>query len=75
MCIMTTGGTPSARDRTPGYGNRQGLGASREVRDAFAKQGVDVYHMGPQQLGKFLHAETARYSSLLEHSRVRPTSQ
>ena len=74
MCIMTIGGTPAPVIARLDMEIGKAL-ALPAVRDAFAKQGVDVYHMGPQQLGKFLHAETARYSSLLEHSRVRPTSQ
>src|SRR5580704_6320028 len=73
MCIMTTGGTPAPVIARLDMEIGKAL-ALPAVRDAFAKQGVDIYHMGPQQLGKFLHSETARYSSLLEHSRVKGVS-
>jgi tripartite-type tricarboxylate transporter receptor subunit TctC len=46
-----------------------------EVRDAFAKQGVEIYHMGPRQLGDFLQSEAARFSSLLKQAGVKGTSQ
>jgi hypothetical protein len=41
-----------------------------EVRDAFAKRGVEIAHMNPNQLGAFLQAEAARFNGLLKHSRV-----
>ena len=46
-----------------------------EVRDTFAKQGVDIAHMNPNQLGAFLQAEAARFNSLLKNSRVSRASQ
>jgi len=45
-----------------------------EVRDAFAKQGVEIFHMGPNELGKFLQSEAARFASLLRNSRVKGTA-
>jgi tripartite-type tricarboxylate transporter receptor subunit TctC len=69
ICIMGTGGTPApiiARlDDTIAK-----VLTLPEVREAFAKQGVEIFHLNPQQLGEFLHAEAARFSSLLKHSRV-----
>jgi tripartite-type tricarboxylate transporter receptor subunit TctC len=44
--------------------------AMPEVRDTFAKQGVDIAPMDPNQLGAFLQAEAARFRSLLKNSRV-----
>jgi tripartite-type tricarboxylate transporter receptor subunit TctC len=44
--------------------------AMPEIRDTFAKQGVEIAHMNPNQLGEFLQAEAARYGSLLKYSRV-----
>lgn len=71
ICIMATGGTPApvlARlDQE--IGKALALPA---VRDDFAKQGVEIFHLGPQQLGQFIHAEAARYAGLLKHSRVKP---
>jgi len=44
--------------------------AEPEVRDTFAKQGVEIAHMNPNQLGRFLQAEAARFGGLLKNSRV-----
>jgi len=74
VCFMTTGGTPAPIIARLDQEIAKAL-ALPEVRDAFAKQGVDVFHMGPDELGTFLHAEAARFSSLLRHSRVKGTLQ
>jgi tripartite-type tricarboxylate transporter receptor subunit TctC len=74
ICLMTTGGTPAPIIARLDEEIAKAL-ALPEVRDAFAKQGVETFHMGPQQLGEFLHSEAARFSSLLKHSRVKGTSQ
>jgi tripartite-type tricarboxylate transporter receptor subunit TctC len=69
ICIMVTGGTP-----TPVVARLDGEIAKAlavpEVRDAFAKQGVEITHMKPNQLGEFLRAEAARFDGLLKYSRV-----
>jgi tripartite-type tricarboxylate transporter receptor subunit TctC len=69
LCIMTTGGTPA-----PIIARSDDAIASvltlPEVREAFAKQGIGTLYMNAQQLGIFLHAEAARFSGLLKHSRV-----
>lgn len=69
ICIMTTGGTPA-----PIIARMDGAIAKvltlPEVREAFAKQGVEIFYMNAQQLGVFLHVEAARFSSLLKHSRM-----
>jgi tripartite-type tricarboxylate transporter receptor subunit TctC len=69
ICIMTTGGTPAPIIARLDAEIAKAL-ALPEVRAAFAKQGVEIFHLNPQQLGEFLHAEAARLSSLLKHSRV-----
>ncbi len=74
ICIMATGGTPAPILARLDAEIAKAL-AVPAVHDAFAKQGVESFHMGPQDLGTFLHAEAARYSSLLKHSRVKATSQ
>ncbi len=73
ICFMTTGGTPAPIIARLDDEIAKTL-ALPAVRDAFAKQGVEIFHMGPAELGTFLHAEAARYSSLLKHSRVKATS-
>ena len=69
ICIMGTGGTPAPIIARLDREIAKAL-ALPEVRDAFAKQGVDIFYMNSQQLGKFLRSEAARFSSLLQHSRV-----
>jgi tripartite-type tricarboxylate transporter receptor subunit TctC len=70
LCFMGTGGTPAPIVARLDEEIAKAL-AQPEVRDAFAKQGVDIFHMNPDELGKFLRSEAARFSGLLEHSRVK----
>jgi len=70
ICIMATGGTPAPIIARLDQEIAKAL-ALPEVRDAFAKQGVDIFHMDPQQLGKFLESEAVRFSGLLKHSRLK----
>src|SRR5580704_2596231 len=74
ICFMGTGGTPAPIIARLDEEIAKAL-ALPEVRDAFAKQGVEIFHLNPTQLGNFLHSEAARFSSLLEHSRVKGASQ
>jgi tripartite-type tricarboxylate transporter receptor subunit TctC len=69
MCVMVTGGTPEPIVARLDAEIAKAL-AVPEIRDAFAKQGVEIAHMNPNQLGAFLQAEAARFSGLLRHSRV-----
>jgi tripartite-type tricarboxylate transporter receptor subunit TctC len=70
ICVMTTGGTPVPIVARLDAEIAKAL-AVPDVRDAFAKQGVEIFHLNPVQLAAFLHAEAARFASLLEHSRVK----
>ncbi len=70
---MGTGGTPSPIIARLDEEIAKAL-AVPEVRNAFAKQGVEIFHMGPQQLGEFIHSEGARFAGLLRHSPVKDTS-
>ena len=69
ICFMATGGTPAPIIARLDEEMRKAL-ALPEVREAFAKQGVEVMHMGPQELGKFLKSEAIRYGHVLKHSRA-----
>jgi len=69
ICAMVTGGTPEPIVARLDSEIGKAL-AVPEVRDTFAKQGVDIAHMNPNQLGVFLQAEAARFRSLLKNSRV-----
>ncbi len=73
ICIMATGGTP-ATIVTQLDDEIAKVLALPEVRDTFAKQGTEVSHMGPQQLGEFLHSEAARFAGLLRNSQVKGIS-
>jgi tripartite-type tricarboxylate transporter receptor subunit TctC len=74
ICIMGTGGTPAPIIARLDGEIAKAL-ALPEVRDAFGKQGVEIFYMNSERLGNFLHSEAARFSSLLEHSRVKGGSQ
>jgi tripartite-type tricarboxylate transporter receptor subunit TctC len=69
ICLMVTGGTPEPIVARLDGEVAKAL-AAPEVRDTFAKQGVDIAHMNPNQLGEFLRAEAARFNSLLRNSQV-----
>jgi tripartite-type tricarboxylate transporter receptor subunit TctC len=69
ICFMGTGGTPAPIIARLDEEIGKAL-ALPEVREAFAKQGVEVMHMGPQELGLFLKSEATRFAHVLKHSRV-----
>ena len=69
ICVMTTGGTPEPIVTRLDGEIAKAL-AAPEVRDTFAKQGVEIAHMNPNQLAEFLRAEAARFNKLLKNSRV-----
>ena len=73
ICIMTTGGTPAPIIARLDQEIAEALQLPA-VRDTFAKQGVEVFHMSPAQLGAFLKSESARFAKLLENSRVKRAS-
>jgi tripartite-type tricarboxylate transporter receptor subunit TctC len=73
ICFMVTGGTPDPIVSRLDQHIAQAL-ALAQVKEEFAKQGVEVMHMGPRQLGAFIQSEASRFSTLLQHSRV-ATSQ
>jgi tripartite-type tricarboxylate transporter receptor subunit TctC len=74
ICIMTTGGTPAPIVARLDQEFAKVL-AVPEVRNAFAKHGIEIYYMNSQHLGEFIRAEAVRYSSLLAHSRIKGTSR
>jgi tripartite-type tricarboxylate transporter receptor subunit TctC len=74
ICALTTGGTPGPIVARLDEEIAKVL-APPQLRDFFAKRGVETFHMNPNQLGAFLQAEAARYGGLLKHSRVRHAEQ
>jgi tripartite-type tricarboxylate transporter receptor subunit TctC len=73
ICIMGTGGTPAPIIARLDQEIAKAL-ALPEVRDAFAKQGVEIFYMNSERLGEFLHSEAMRFSGLLKHSRIKGAS-
>jgi tripartite-type tricarboxylate transporter receptor subunit TctC len=73
IAFMTTGGTPAPIIARLDEEIAKAL-MQPEVLEAFAKQGVEIMHMGPDELGKFLKSEAARYSGLLKNSRVKASA-
>jgi tripartite-type tricarboxylate transporter receptor subunit TctC len=69
LCFMATGGTPPDVIARLDAEIAKAL-AQPDVHDTLAKQGIEVFHLNPEQLGRFLQSESARYSSLLANSRV-----
>ncbi len=69
ICVMVTGSTPGPIVARLDKEIAKAL-AVPEVRDTFAKQGVEIAHMNPNQLGEFLRAQAGRFSSLLKNSQV-----
>jgi tripartite-type tricarboxylate transporter receptor subunit TctC len=69
ICVMVTGGTPAPIVARLDAAIAKAL-AEPEIRDAFAKQGVETAHMNPNQLGAFVQAEAARFGGLLKNSYV-----
>jgi tripartite-type tricarboxylate transporter receptor subunit TctC len=74
ICIMGTGGTPAPIIARLDEEIAKVL-ALPEVRDTFAKQGIEIFHLNPDELGQFLRSEAVRFSSLLKHSRVKGEAQ
>jgi tripartite-type tricarboxylate transporter receptor subunit TctC len=74
ICVMTTGGTPAPIIARLDDAIAKSL-AAPDVRDALAKQGVDIFHLNPAELGAFLQSETKRFSNLLANSRVKRATQ
>jgi tripartite-type tricarboxylate transporter receptor subunit TctC len=74
ICIMATGGAPASVVARLDEEIAKVL-ALPEVRDAFVKQGIEIFHLNPDELGQFLRSEAVRFSSLLKHARVKGEAQ
>ena len=74
ICVLGTGGTPAPIIARLDEEIAKVL-ALPEVRDAFAKRGIEIFHLNPDELGQFLRSEAVRFSSLLRHSRVKGEAQ
>jgi tripartite-type tricarboxylate transporter receptor subunit TctC len=73
ICFMGTGGTPAPIIERLDQEIAKAL-AVPQVRDAFARQGVEIFYMNSERLGEFLRTEALRFSGLLKHSRIKGAS-
>ena len=73
ICFMGTGGTPAPIIARIDAEVAKAL-ALPEVREVFAKQGIEIFHLNPSELGNFLRSEATRLGNLLKHSRVKASS-
>src|ERR1700733_4049961 len=69
ICAMVTGGTPEPIVTRLDGEIAKAL-AAPEVRDTFAKQGVEIAHTNPNQLGAFLRGKAARFNNPPKNPRV-----
>jgi tripartite-type tricarboxylate transporter receptor subunit TctC len=74
ICFMGTGGTPAPIIARIDKEFAKALDLP-EVKDAFAKQGVEIFYMNSATLEKFLVSEADRFSGLLKHSPVQVKSE
>jgi tripartite-type tricarboxylate transporter receptor subunit TctC len=74
ICVMGPGGTPAPIIARLDEEIAKAL-ALPEVRDAFGKQGIEIFHLNPDELGQFLRSEAVRFSGLLKHARVKGEAQ
>jgi tripartite-type tricarboxylate transporter receptor subunit TctC len=74
ICTMATGGTSAPIIARLDEEIAKAL-VLPKVRDAFAKQGAEVFHLNPDELRQFMRSEAVRFSGLLKHSRVKGEAQ
>lgn len=74
LCFMGTGGTPASIVARLDDAIGKAL-VVPEVHDALTKQGIEVFHLNPDQLGAFLQSEAGRFRNLLMHSRLVGSAQ
>jgi tripartite-type tricarboxylate transporter receptor subunit TctC len=70
VCLMATGGTPApivARLNA----EVRAMMALPEVRESFAKQGLEASTMSPQELGDYIKAESVKWAGVLKNAKVR----
>ena len=70
VCLMTTGGTPAPIVARLNAEVRKAM-ALPEVRDSFAKQGLEASTMSPGELGAYIKAESVKWANVLKNAKVR----
>jgi tripartite-type tricarboxylate transporter receptor subunit TctC len=70
VCLMTTGGTPEPIIARLNAEVRKAM-ALPEVRDSFAKQGLEASTMSPAELGAYIKSESIKWADVLNNAKVK----
>ena len=70
VCLMTTGGTPAPIIVRLNAEVRKMM-LLPEVRDSFAKQGLEPSTMSPGELGAYIKSEGAKWANVLKNAKVK----
>ena len=70
VCLMATGGTPEPIIARLNAEVRNMMALS-DVKESFAKQGLEASTMSPAQLGSYIKAESDKWANVLKNARVR----
>jgi tripartite-type tricarboxylate transporter receptor subunit TctC len=70
VCLMTTGGTPEPIIARLNAEVRKAM-ALPEVRDSFAKQGLEASTMSPAELGAYIKSESVKWADVLTNAKVK----
>jgi tripartite-type tricarboxylate transporter receptor subunit TctC len=70
VCLMTTGGTPGPIIARLNAEVRKAM-TLPEVRDSFAKQGLEASTMSPVELGAYIKSESVKWADVLNNAKVK----
>ncbi len=70
VCLMATGGTPAPVIARLNAEVRKMMELP-EVRDSFAKQGLEASTMSPAELGAYIKTESQKWANVLKNAKVR----
>ena len=70
VCLMTTGGTPAPIIARLNAEVRKMM-ALPEVRDSFARQGLEASTMSPEELGAYIKSESEKWADVLKNAKVK----
>jgi tripartite-type tricarboxylate transporter receptor subunit TctC len=70
ICLMTTGGTPAPIVARLNAEVTKAM-ALPEVRDSFAKQGLEPSTMSPAELGAYIKSESVKWAGVLKNAKVK----
>jgi tripartite-type tricarboxylate transporter receptor subunit TctC len=70
VCLMATGGTPEPIIARLNAEVRNMM-ALPEVKESFAKQGLEASTMSPAQLGAYIKTESEKWANVLKNARVK----